>query len=328
MGKSINLLALMILVLSTACSGLKRPESISEKMARYTPHEAISNRVPEMAVFTESDIFKQNDNNATSTTGRGPASIKEPTGRPSPDDSEDLNYSNKRLYFLALLSQYDALSIYSKQRPPKVDLCPNFHNSLLDYKDSGKNVARAAGPNAIWWGKYTKILSSVPRTNSEQLVALYPELALPINGDSIRPRVIDIAHDHLATNGQTAIIQQAIDLHILKLHRELDELCETGTSSNYFTFENLYSYVKQHPEFEKSPSSLKVLFKTTVFANLVLIDSITHTTKEELKSRRGIASNNNEAPYDTRYVNELVNRFNIHWTYNYLDDLVKIRRQN
>ncbi len=323
MAKKLDLLVIATIVITVSCSGLKRPESISEKMARYQPKDTLNNNVPDLQVFQDSNIFKQQ----TKGANRGPASVTTSNDNSRSSD-DDLSYSNKRLYFLTLLSEYKALSSFSLQKAPPINMCPNFHNSLLDYNEQHRMETTPVNTKFLRWETYSKMFMTTGPQELEKLVALYPELALPMKKESDRPRVADIIKKEESKKLFTSVIGEAIDLHLLKLHQELKELCEIGSSDNYFIFENLYTYIKQHQNFTSSPANLKILFKTTIFSNLAIIDSIEHATinskNEAERSVASTASTKNKI-FDDKYLLELVNRLDVPWSYAYLDNLVEIR---
>ena len=107
-------LIVFTLILSSCASMYRRPESIEEKMARYKTRDTRINQIPS---FTTS-IKKI-------TPSRYPASTT--TG-------QEIDMSNKNLYFTSLYEQYGVLSKLYPQYAQNIDVCPFFHQPILTYK--------------------------------------------------------------------------------------------------------------------------------------------------------------------------------------------------
>ncbi|OUR99963.1 hypothetical protein A9Q84_02725 [Halobacteriovorax marinus] len=279
-------------VFLTACSSgysYRRPESINDKISRYQSRSINSNVVPEMALRDFS--YKRKT--------RGPASVS------SSEKDEGLNqYNNKRLYFLTLFSQYQTMSKYSdNSSSPKLNHCPSFHTSFLNYKEMNQ-------------AKVSKVQYKVPYSSSEKLndqkfLSNYPEFLLPVTKDNLRPRVIDyVAKKNYSKSEVAGIVKNAISVHLSKTYSELSELCDTGSSSNYYVYENLITHIKTKKKISPNSIGLKTLFKTTLFSNMALTNSLKKSQK--VKSR-SIASFAKKQSYDK----EVMKRLEVPWVESY-----------
>ena len=224
--KSLSLALTTVSLLAISCSsGFKRPESIADKMVRFKAKNIGQNFTPSYQV---ADVQFQ-----SKRRGRAPASvIKSNTGKK--------NISNKRLYFLSLHNQYQQLKQYvGTDSAPTLSICPRFHTSLLKYKDT---YGSTPYQSKVYTSKYTK----------DQLVdknysAKYPELYLPVTKDAVTPTVMDI----LAKNSKKQVenvVQNALQIHLSKTYNELKELCEFGSSDNYYVYENLLTHIQRKDE--------------------------------------------------------------------------------
>jgi len=290
---------IIIILLSACAAHYREPESIREKMARFKAKEEGINRVPEYYSPTR---------NLLTQTGRTPASIHK-KAKPA------LNYNNKNLYFLTLYGQYSKLQNYSKSTAPEIKICPNFHTTLLKYKEKYGTQQNKKIPIA------SKIYDK-SKFNDNDFLAVNPELSLPVTSENIHPRVKDIL---LQKNDQNSheIILKALDIHLTKTYNEIKELCEHGQSQNYYIFENLMTYIGQQSEFKSSEKNMKYLLKTTVYSNIALIHSMNKFPKKRLRRgpSRGIASMPDQDKGSEVFSNELLNRLNASWSNNYLNSI-------
>ncbi len=185
-----------------------------------------------------------------------------------------IRYSNKKIYFLTLYSQYLELKSFSKITFPKISICPNFNSCIYN-----KNIELP--------------LRKLPSYSSIKLNTNFPILHLPIDNDSI-PKVHNIISNNSTPND---LMQKAFDNHVLNIHNELKKLCEYGTSNDYYIFENIIAY-SQNKKIKASH-----LFKTILFSNMTLLNSLksNYNHSQIKKSNRSIASisNNNRDDYLT-----------------------------
>lgn len=231
--------------LYSCASGLRRPESIQEKMRRYKTKIGQVNPVPEIPVVAGN--WQQ--------ASRGPASI-------SPfQNSQRVDYSNKKMYFFTLWMQYKTLKKFTKsENAPALNSCPKFHTSMVDEKwDSHLN---ASGDKKIQW-----------KNIQQQDISYFPELHLSVSREHKLPKVKDEFKNLKFVDEYQSTINQAMTNHMAKMFTELKELCEHGSSYNYYAFENLMTHTKEHSLMANNENMQKLL-KTSIFANHLLIESL------------------------------------------------------
>ena len=248
MGK---LIYLLILTHTFSCaSGYKRPESFVEKMRRYRA-KISSNSVPMLTVNTRQFGEKK-------YTSRQPASRPHPELKKtsslnfSDKDGEHIHFTNKRLYFLSLLNQYlNFQQFLLKKKSPTINSCPGLHSTFLEHKKNRPPISQA-----------------IPTGIQPKGVLL----SLPLSHNSRSETLKDIKADQY-------FLQKALSIHTEKIYSELVELCQYGSSDNYYAYENLMTHIKRHPQkFSPTPQNLQILLKTTIFANKVILS----TLKEQL----------------------------------------------
>ncbi len=277
-----NLLAGACLLTLTACGHYSPPETFEAKMARYQIHHSNSTVVPHIEPIN----FKV-------ASSRSPASIIQ-------SDEEEVSFSNKKLYFIALYRQYTQLSGYSSASPREINQCPSFHSALLDHA-----TVMPAKPKASWHYETNKL-------NDDSYARYYPELYLPVSNDAT-PRVLDLARKNTTETAQ--LVQKAIDRHVDKTYAELAELCEYGSSDNYYAFENLHTEMKRRPVVAADTDGMKVLLKTTLFSNKALIESLKRTSTKASRAPASIAL----IDFDS----EVMKRLGVSWAHSYYQSLVQ-----
>jgi len=290
--KKVNFLVISTLLLgATSCSSdYKRPESFESKMARFSSQDINKNKVPNY-VLPDFDYKK------LKVTKRGPASTDGQLNL-------DIPRSNKKLYFLGLLGQYNSMKTFlSEAHAPEVNICPSFHTTLLNHKEVANKTPFT---NSNFKNRYTSF--------SEEEVKIFPELSLPMTTDSTSPRVVDILRNtkdltHEKTN---EVITKALQIHIKKTYDEIYELCDTGTSENYYIFENMITSVNRDAhKFTPGQESLKKFFKVTVFSNIALMKSL---KKAQISNSRFPAS----AIKEVDYSKAITARMKANWAYEYI----------
>jgi hypothetical protein len=302
--KGTSKISSLIFVTCTFIASCSSPESYQQKMARYTPKATEGkNLVPEFHLGQfEFESPKKS---------RAPASI--PTLPTQLDEAKEVNPTNKKLYFLALYSQYDQLRKFGKDFiGPEVSICPSFHTGLTKLKESeAKSVNSSAQKNLDY---------DVARISDENYVAKRPELLLPLSKDEASPRVIDIVtNGTFAKSKQTIneLVHKAIDIHLAKTYTEIKELCEFGSSDNYYVYENLITHIK-NAKFDAGASNMKILLKTTLISNMALMTSLeSHSTKAYVG--RAIASTIKSNEIKPPYSLELLTRLNVTWANQYFE---------
>ena len=278
---------ILLLHIFSCSSQYKRPESFNQKMNRYQARLS-SNIIPQLTVNTQK--FQIN-----STKSRTPASI--PTQETSPKlyaKSQDIkitHFSNKRLYFLSLMDQYRKFQSYlpKENKVSSVNSCPSLHGAFLEYK------------------RLQPVLAPSPKQN----LNINPTdalLALPLGHKPQSKTLKDIEQDQ-RNNKHLA---KALHIHAEKIYSELIELCQYGSSNNYYAYENLMGHIKRHPKkFDHSLSGLQSLIKTAIFANKVILSTI----EKQLSSRAPASIPKQSNPW----LKKAMKKNHIDWIEKYLD---------
>lgn len=275
---------LILSVLMASCaSHYRSPESIQEKMARYNPKSDQTKMIPEIAI--SKDLLNT----------RLPASE-------TPIKKERSDLSNKRLYFLTLFQQYNDLKEFSDFNSPTIQYCPNFHTQIVDYSFVLNSKTH---PNK----------TSIEYKNSNFLTQKekYPELFLTLAKDDKIPTVIEYFNQN-KNSSLGILVKKAIDIHVDKTYNELSELCEFGSSDNYYAFENLAGFVNTNKKFSQNEKNLKSLMKTTLFSNKAIISSL-NALKD--KKERGPAS----LQLKSDFFDQVVSRLGVEWSKSYFFQL-------
>lgn len=291
--KNQKIILLSVLMLSACSSG----ESIQSKMNRYQAYNSQTNYVPEIKVATIT--FN------TSTKNRAPASVKTPEEKSLTGES---NITNKRLYFLTLVDQYEILKKYSDQyEAPKVSLCPSFHTGLLNHYEKYTSTSNKMSMQFRY---------DIASIQSDDYVERHPELYLPITKEANLPRVIDIIKSKKVSESSVVsdLVKKAVDIHLTKTYHEISELCENGTSDNYYIYENLITHIKSS-EFQPSKENMNILLKTSVFSNMAILSSLEN---QKEKMGRTIASTGKKSGH---YSDELISKMNVEWSNEYFKNL-------
>jgi hypothetical protein len=269
-------------------------------MGRYNPRKSDTNLVPEIKAYGIS--FKGMDK------GRTPASLV-PTKK-NTDETENL-FTNKKLYFLSLIDQYETLKRFSnKAEAPSVSICPNFHTGLITHYEKYNQLYNPL--------KNVSLNYSLNEIKNNEYLSNHPELYLPVSKESNLPRVVDIIKSNptYSNNDINTLVQKAVDIHLTKTYYEISELCEYGVSDNYYIYENLITHIKT-TNFKPSTENLNILLKSTVFANMAIINSL---SKQTIRTGRSLASTNE---IGNLYSNELLNKTNSKWADEYFNSLKK-----
>ena len=292
-------------LLLSSCAG---PESYQQKMARYEPKSISKNQVP--VINSANFKFKPQENIAAVKSSRTPASKEETTNLGT--DAKEGNPTNKKLYFLTLLSEYDSLKNFSVEfTGPPVSICPSFHTSLLRHNDKYENNFKASPINK-------KFTYDATKYNDEMYLASRPELLLPVSKEEVMPKVIDVIKNSSGTMNDVAInelVHKALDIHLAKTYTEIRELCEYGFSDNYYIYENLITHIKNN-KFEANNTNMNTLLKTTLFSNIALMTSLEkENTRTQGRSIASVNQDQRKSPYAT----EVITRLNVSWANQYFD---------
>lgn len=285
-----KLLIISLILCTYSCSTYRPPEEFEAKMNRFSAFNEEQNIVPDL--YTQPLLLQD---------GRAPASI-------NPQNYKPLDYSNKILYFLGLHGQYQSMRTYASASTPIIKICPHFHSTLIGDKKK-KNVVEFISPK----GTDVKKISKLYR-NAKNNPGLFPELHLPMEKNNIKNTIFSNIKNDQKIEEIPYQIQTAINLHLEKTYGELQELCSTGTSSNYFIFENLTRFQKTK-KLKKNEDTLKALFKTTVVSNMAILSSL-QDWKEKNKNLEM-----NQLNY------EIIKRLDGTWVSHYLSKLVTERKK-
>lgn len=302
-----NTCAIMTLTL-TVLASCSSPESYQTKMSRYTPKQHGTNQVPEIT----SAGFEFTANKA----GRFPASVDKATGVEE-TQSNETTLSNKKLYFLTLFGQYESMNKYASEfNAPAVNVCPHFHNSLLEHNDRRPAGFASKAPLKVT----KKFTYDSSKFNDAQYLSQHPELSLPVAKNEVTPKVIDIFRSEgvkLSVSKMNELVHNALDIHLSKTYSEIRELCEYGVSDNYYVYENLITHIK-NSSFAPAEKNMNTLLKTTVFSNIALVTAL---EKIQPQVMRSIASVGVKKDVSAPYSNELMTRLNVEWAREYYDHL-------
>lgn len=271
-------LAVLSVAISACSYNVRQSESVDQKIARFQPEQNNPNSVPEIDIIS----FSVDQNLSLNVTpieqkqiGRKPASLELSSGPANPP------ISIKRMYFSTLFEQYLELIKYSSNPAPTLKHCPSFHTSFIPLQ-SAPPTKTPMMPESI---------EKAATLAGPEMMAIYPELSLPATIDSIYPKIGDLIVKKTRVEEKIALIKNGIDTHIQKNFQELSELCQTGSSSNYYSFENLITFMNNSPKMKPDSESLQMLLKTTLFTNALVIRSLNNFDHQMERSPSSLPSN-------------------------------------
>lgn len=308
--KNTFLISSVSLLTLISCAGT---ESYQAKMMRYKPHTVGNNTVPEISTSG----FQL----TVAPSGRMPASTPNKSKEEN-QTNDEINLSNKKLYFLSLYGQYETLNKYTESyKGPKVNICPSFHTSLLEHNEKKGTIVEINESKK----RSRSYNYDMNKLDDPHYVASNPELLLPVVKDEVNPKVIDKFRTEgksLSPFKMNEIVQSALDIHLAKTYSEIRQLCEFGVSDNYYIYENLITHIKSN-SFLPAEKNLNTLLKTTLFSNLAIVTSIQKNQKEISRSIASVESNNpkKKSPYSS----EVMTRLNVEWAQEYYEYIGKTR---
>lgn len=274
----------------TSCSTYRPPEAFEAKMNRFEGTSEVANIVPK--IYPQPLLLQE----------RSPASIT-PYGK----NIKPVNISDKKLYFTGLYSQYKQLRDFGSSTTPIINSCPHFHSVIVEDKEK-KNHFSFIIPKGAEFEKLSNLYKEAKNNPG-----LYPELHLPTDKNNSYNTVFSNIKNDQKIDQIPYQIQLAINIHLEKTFGELKELCETGSSTNFYIYENLTNYQKMK-NMKKNENTLISFLKTTLVANLAILTSL-----------EAWAKNQNNLINDP--VNfEILKRLKGVWFGDYLSHLVKKRR--
>lgn len=222
-------------------------------------------------------------------------------------------FDNKKVYFLTLLGQYYRVKSLLGKNQKELNVCPYFHHEILEQEKNIDNFTSSS--YGIKKKNYTKAIYA------PSLLPAYPELSLPINdSQNVYQYTSHFKNNETIEN----FVKVALEEHADKNKSELEELCETGASDNYYTFENLLTHFTNNDRFNNSIDSLKAVLKIPVFANLFILKSIdpNYVSYSNDQFYEVSKISNNYSIFEV----EMLKRMNVSWVEQYIENLNKTNK--
>ena len=241
---------------------------------------------------------------------------------------------NKDIYFLTLYQQYRSLSEFSLAHINRnIKHCPSFHSSFLELKEKRSELFKQAQLQSLK-PSYLSFFSSRSPQLKSHFSAYYPEFNLPLSSQGFLYNNPQSIKDFLRTRPQIfqnpnktqKLINHALRSYLDNTYYELQELCENGSSENYYVYENLSRYIEKQKTFSPLKANLQVLLKTTLFYNWALIESL--TDQIDLPSQRTPASSaydQNSSPSRLPRTGNLTQKLGIPWISLYFKMMIQKR---
>lgn len=180
-------------------------------------------------------------------SSRAPASVATPS-----------ELSNKETYFLGMWEQKIKMEkILGKSSR---SICPAFHNLLISAQNdiSEKDFDSSSALKKDWQ----------EALRSGDIIS-NPVLTLPVDGGS------DVYT--MYRNGESVeqdSITRAFEGFYKNTQREVQELCDTGTSPGYYVFENMVNFYSKDKSFMSGPKVVSSLLKVEPVANFYVLKTI------------------------------------------------------
>jgi hypothetical protein len=284
---------IFILLLSLnllSCASYRPPEAFEAKMNRFAASSGEKNIVPNL--YTQPLLLDE---------GRTPASVSRKGIKP-------LNYSNRILYFIGLYGQYKTMRNFASASTPIIKSCPHFHSTIIKNKTTEGSYEFIV-PRGADFEKISQLYK-----NAKNNPGLFPELHLPLEKGNNKNTVFTHIKNDKDINEVPYQIQTAVNIHLEKTYGEIKELCLSGTSSNYFIYENLTRFQK-NKKLKKSEKTLKAFFKTTLVSNMAILTSLQSWSK----SKRSLKIE--------QINSEIMKRLEGKWISTYLEKLIERRKK-
>ena len=279
----VKLLHLLLMMHLLSCaSGPRRPESFAQKMRRYQAKTS-SHHIPTLTV--DARQFQQR---LPASDSARPSLKKTSALNPAKNGKgleKNIHFSNKRLYFLSLLEQHGKFENYLPGRvSPAIGSCPGLHSAFLDYKRSYTPTGK-------------KLRAEVQPTGAL--------LALPVGHGKQDKTLADIEEK----GERKQLFNKALSVHVEKIHSELVELCQYGTSDNYYAYENLMTHIKRDSRgFPVSSQNLQSLVKTTIFSNKILLSAL-----EKQVAPKNLRAPASAAPKSQSWLHKVMQKHHLEW---------------
>lgn len=173
-------------------------------------------------------------------------------------EAEDKNKpSLKRIYFRAFYAQnIELMNLLGKEK--KTFSCPQFHHDKLIVDEKFYNLEKLNLKQAAY-----------PQNHD---LSLYPEWTLSMKHQGKRMDAYEWGQKKKLAPGLA--LKKAYKAYSHKREKELEELCESGFSENYFKFENLVTYFSNKENYFNTVGGLKALFKIPLFAHMMIGQSV------------------------------------------------------
>lgn len=243
--------AILTSIFLVSCSSYRQIEFINENMTRFSDQKKIEqNKTPKILGLP---VILQN---------RDIASVA-----PLKNKKESLN--NKQLYFQTLNTQMHKMGDILGKKIIN-NRCPHFHSINL-------SVINNLRINVLEDKK--NLPENTHYKNALKRPAFFPELHLPIKQSKHTQTIFDLAKNSNNFNYKKNI-HEALSMHLDRTKKEINELCETGSSANYFIYENLNSLTSTVPLIPKK-ENLETILKVSIFANDFLLSSLYQSTKTD-----------------------------------------------
>lgn len=193
--------------------------------------------------------------------------------------------SDKNMYFLSLYSQYKTIAKLTQTTAASF-ICPQFHNEILNTTIKANDVVN--------------VLNSKPQSlmRNPYAVVKNPSLSLNYKGTN----VYDYLNSKNIWNKANKVIIKALTGHNDLNLKELNQLCESGSSEGFYAFKNMVSYYSTN-SFAYSHQSMPAFLKIPVVANILIL--------------------NNYSKAISPFEKEVINSLNISWFSSYLEELKK-----
>ena len=277
---------ILSLILASCASNYRPPEGFGEKMDRYSSKSQHHNIVPK--TFAMETNYKD--------MKRKPASVE--------SVKKMMNYTNNSLYFLSLFTQFKQIQKLSEKQAGTLKHCPRFHGEFLQVDQNHSN---------FFEGKIDYSILDKNLLYDANYLAKNPALTMPLAKDPNSKTVRDqLENNDLSKVNE--IIENALLVQQIKILNELEELCEDGTSDNFYAYQNLITHINNQKGLPPSKENMETLLKVSVFYNMTLIESLKANAQ---KSMRSISSVKEEGAID----NQLLYRMKADWADSYLDKI-------
>ena len=236
--KSIFVTSLACSFLFVGCAHKVNPKTLPGNWK--VDERALSTGMPNYPLSEE--VFAR----AQETQKRAPASTDQELAEEL--ERTEQKPSLRRLYFRALYQQWQDVA-HAASGEPKLRSCPQYHHDKTVMDETRSEMS-------------SFVVGAKP---AAEHLPYYPEWALSVKTKAgARP---------VWTAGGKKLVTSALKTHASKLRRELNTLCEEGTSDAYFRLENMVTYIADKPEFQQQ-EGLRALLKIPVFSTMLLVKSV------------------------------------------------------